>query len=93
MGNVLCKIRASKVSKKGQGILELAMTLVAITVLLGGVFKIWLWSNNQIVARQVAYNNSRIDAGVSSDSYTLHWGPEVYTPPQLTEDAVILRSQ
>ena len=91
MGNVLCKIRASKVSKKGQGILELAMTLVAITVLLGGVIKIWLWSNNQIVERQMRYNESRIAAGFASDSYTMAW--PVYTPPPLGENDVLLRPQ
>jgi hypothetical protein len=78
-----------RVNKKGQGILELALTFVIVTALVGGIFKIWLWANNQIVERQVAYNKSRVDAGNAVDGYTLRW--PVYTPPQLKEDDVLLR--
>jgi len=75
-------------NKYGQGMLEMASVLIIIVLLLGAVINIWLWANNQIVKRQLRYNESRIAAGTSSDTYTLQW--PVYTPEELKEDKVLL---
>jgi Flp pilus assembly protein TadG len=78
-----------RANKRGQGTLEMSVVFVLSVLLIGGIVNIWLWLNNQIVTRQIAYNNSRVTAGTSADSYTLMW--PVYTPPALTEDKVILK--
>ncbi len=75
-------------NKKGQSPLETAAVFVIMVLLIGGITNIWLWANNQIVQRQLSYNDTRIAAGTSSDSYTLVW--PVYTPPELTEGMVVL---
>lgn len=76
---------------KGQSTLETALVFVLIVLFLGGITKIWLWANNQIVERQVRYNNSRVAAGTSADNYTLQW--PVYQPPALTEEEVLLEGE
>lgn len=73
---------------KGQSTLETAVVFIIIILFLGGITKIWLWANNQIVQRQLRYNAGRVAAGTSSDTYTLQW--PVYTPPALTEEEVLL---
>jgi len=73
--------------QRGQGMVETAVIFILIFLLLGGIIRIWLWSNNQIVQRQLRYNAGRIEAGTAEDDYTLQWPLE---PPQpLTEDEVI----
>lgn len=74
--------------KKGQGTLEMAFVLIIAVLLLGGILNIWLWGNKQMVVRQLRYNQSRVAAGTSSDTYTLQW--PVYTPEELKEDKVLL---
>lgn len=75
-------------NKKGQGMLETTFVLIIIVLLLGAVINIWIWANNQIVGRKLRYNESRVAAGTSSDTYTLQW--PVYTPEELKEDKVLL---
>lgn len=75
-------------NKKGQSSLEVALIFIIIVLLIGGITKIWIWSNNQIVERQLSYNGQRVRAGTSSDTYTLLM-PD-YTPPELTENEVLL---
>jgi len=58
-------------SKTGQSLLETLSTFIVIILLFGGIFKIWLWGNKQIVARQVSYNAGRIAAGTSNIDYEL----------------------
>lgn len=84
------KIISDVKSRKGQGMLETALTLIIAVLLLGGITNIWLWANNQMVKRQMRYNASRVAAGTSSDSYTLQW--PVYTPEELKEDKVLLNA-
>jgi hypothetical protein len=76
-------------NRKGQSTLETALIFIVLIAFLMGLTNIWIWSNNQIVHRQVEYNNSRVEAGTAIDNYTLKW--PVYTPPDLTENEVILR--
>lgn len=90
MGNPVLKIRSLEKKLKGQCTLETAIVFILIILFLGGITKIWLWANNQIVQRQLRYNASRVTAGTSTDTYTLQW--PVYTPPNLTEDEVILNN-
>jgi len=61
------------------------MAFVAVIILLAVITKIWFWANNQIVERQIRFNNSRVSAGTASDAYKLerHW--PVYAPPKLTD--------
>ena len=48
----------------------------------------WFWANNQIVKRQLEYNQTRVVAGTSVDGYAQVW--PVYQPDELTEDVVLL---
>lgn len=86
---------------KAQGTLETVISFIIIILFLGGIIKIWFWANNQIVQRQVRYNDTRVGAGHSSDTYKLNdpnptQGPPhpwpVYTPESLTEEEVLLDS-
>jgi len=70
--------------EKGQSTLEMALALIVIILLIGGIVKIWFWSNTQIVQRQQAYNATRVQAGTGSDTYQTVW--PVYTPGELTEE-------
>jgi len=76
--------RPYKKQMKAQSTLETAVIFVAAVLLLGGITRIWLWANNQIVQRQISYNDSRIAAGTSSMDYKLsdHW-PLAYTPESI----------
>lgn len=75
-------------SKKGQNTLEVALVFIMIVLLLGGIMKIWLWSNDQIVRRQIKYNETRVGAGTATDSYQLNW--PVYAPRSLSEEEVLV---
>ena len=67
MGNSICKIK--KNYRRGQGTLELAVSLILIIILIGGVTKNWLWGNQQFITRQRWYNLTRVLAGHSNDVY------------------------
>ncbi len=77
-------------NSRAQGLLEITFVIILLVLLLGGILNIWLWANTQLVKRQKRYNESRITAGTSSDTYTLQW--PVYTPEELTEDKVLLNA-
>jgi len=79
--------RFLKKNKSGQVTLEVSLVFVIIVVLLGGIINIWLWSNKQIVERQLRYNEGRVVAGTSTDTYQRLW--PVYKPQELTEDMVL----
>jgi hypothetical protein len=78
--------------QRAQSTLELAVVLVLLILLLGGITNIWLWGNRQIVLRQIRYNASRVIAGSSkdalapdvSDPYLRQW-PLVYRPQESEE--------
>ena len=89
MDNKILAIDKRLGNEKGQGALETTLVFIMVVLLLGGITNIWLWSNNQLVDRQIEYNKKRVTAGTSSDTYTLVWPPD-YTPPALTEDQVLL---
>lgn len=76
-------------NKKGQGILEATFAIIITLVLLGGIINIWTWANNQIVKRQVRYNQTRVTAGTATDDYKLQW--PVYHPEELDENKVLLK--
>lgn len=80
--------------RKGQGLLETAITIVLMVLLLGGIINIWLWANKQIVLRQRKYNATRVIAGQAVDNYELRWAPThpVYIPEELAEDKVLLKA-
>jgi len=74
----------------GQGMLETSLAIFIAILLLGGIIRIWLWGNEQIVKRQQAYEASRVKAGTAEDDATLQW--PVYTPAELTENMVLLNT-
>lgn len=74
--------------KKGQSTLEVALTFIMVILLVGGIIKIWLWSNEQIIRRQIKYNETRVSAGTAIDTYKLNW--PVYAPRELSEDEVLI---
>ena len=49
--------------RKGQATVELAVALILIVILLMAGVKTFLWLNEGMVARQVSYENTRIEAG------------------------------
>ncbi|MDD4953396.1 MAG: pilus assembly protein [Candidatus Omnitrophica bacterium] len=75
---------------KGQATLETAIVFFLVVALFGGIIKIWLWENRQIVERQLRYNATRVSAGTGSDTYKLQW--PIYTPPDLKEEDVIINN-
>jgi flagellin-like protein len=76
---------AAHIGKKGQSAIETSLAFVAVVILLAGMVKIWFWANNQIVERQIYFNNSRVFAGKGTDTYKLEDNWPVYTPPALNE--------
>ncbi len=74
--------------KKGQASIETALAFIAMVLLLGGITNIWLWANTQMVKRQVAYNEGRVNAGQAITGYTLCWPTPA--PAQLKEGKVLL---
>lgn len=100
---IILKLR----SIKGQALLESCVVFIIFVLFLFGITGIWFWSNDQIIHRQKAYERvvllpdgsrvkARVLAGTSRDGYKLIWPPEymhgVYTPPELTEDDVLMDS-
>lgn len=75
-------------NKKGQNLLEAAFSIIVAAVLLGGIINIWVWGNNQIVRRQLRYNETRVAAGTARDENAAVW--PVYRPEELAEDKVLL---
>jgi len=45
--------------------METAVVILITFLLVGGLVKLWFWSNNQIVRRQKNYNATRTAAGQS----------------------------
>lgn len=77
--------------KKGQGTIEVTLVVVIVILLLSGIINIWIWANNQIVRRQMRYNETRVAAGTAVDNYQLQW--PVYRPQELGEDKVLPNAQ
>lgn len=48
---------------KGQGSLEMIVSLIGLVILLLGTVNIFIWINQRMVTRQKDYENSRISAG------------------------------
>ena len=71
---------------KAQSTLETAIAFVVIILFFGGIVRIWLWSNNQIVQRQLHYNATRVRAGTSSDTYKLSDYWPVHKPESLMDN-------
>ena len=72
-------------NKRGQATLESYLVIIVVIALLAGITKIWVWSNNKIVHRQLRYNASRKEAGTATDSYELKW-PLVWNDDAANED-------
>jgi hypothetical protein len=51
--------------RKGQTTIEVGVGMVVVMLLLFGSLKIFLWLNERMVRRQVAYENTRVAAGAS----------------------------
>ncbi|MCX5709636.1 MAG: hypothetical protein NT088_02770 [Candidatus Omnitrophica bacterium] len=77
-------------NNKGQGTIETVMAFIILVIVLGGMVNIWFWFNNQMIKRQVAYNNTRVTAGTGKDDYIqpVSWN---YVPEALTENKVIVK--
>ena len=73
---------------KAQSTLETSFIFIVLILLFGGIFNIWVWANKQIVQRQIRYNQSRVEAGTSSDIYELKW--PLQRAEELKEEKVIL---
>ncbi|MFA4888092.1 MAG: hypothetical protein WC628_00755 [Candidatus Omnitrophota bacterium] len=84
MGN---QILNRNLEERGQALLEMAFSFVLILLFIAGMVNIWLWGNKQLVIRQRKYNESRVAAGTSSDSYRRAW--PLPRPGNLREDMVL----
>ncbi|MFA5311072.1 MAG: hypothetical protein WC355_02030 [Candidatus Omnitrophota bacterium] len=49
--------------RKAQATLEFTLIFVIIAVLIFGLLTFWKWSSDNIVKRQVRYNQTRVQAG------------------------------
>ncbi len=74
--------------KKAQSMLETTIIFIVSILFLGGIFNIWVWGNKQIVQRQARYNESRVQAGTSVDTYELQW--PLQRSEELKEEKVLL---
>jgi len=54
--------------RKGQSILEFVLIFIIVAVLILGLLALWGWSRNNIPARQVKYEGTRVQAGSKSSS-------------------------
>jgi hypothetical protein len=88
---------ANRLLNKSQGILEATIVLVLMVLLLGGITRIWIWGNKQIVIRQKRFNATRVSAGTAQDDHQIEWplqyqpgAAEAQRPERLTEEMVIL---
>lgn len=55
----------------GQASLELTVAMIGALLLLFGSLKVFLWLNERIIARQIAYERSRVTAG--TDASVVQW--------------------
>lgn len=70
------QVGGSAMKNKGQGLLESVVALVCTTLLIGGILQFWLWSNAQLVKRQLFYNKTRVEAGtagIETVTYAPQW--------------------
>lgn len=88
MGDGVLEMKRERKNRKGQSSLEVTLVFIFVVLLVGGITKIWLWSNKQIVERQLRYNATRVTAGTGSDTYEVIW--PVYQPEELGEEEVLL---
>ena len=51
---------------KAQATLEFTLVTVIMVALLVSLTGLWKWSSDNIIRRQVKYNNSRVEAGSAS---------------------------
>jgi hypothetical protein len=77
------KLKAQSSKLKAQVSVEVALVFVAVTMLLFGIFQVWLNFNQNLVQRQPPYNASRGAAGSSNPG---EWPVSQAKP--LTEEAV-----
>lgn len=77
-----------RIGNKGQGMIETGAIFIILVLLFGAIINIWLWSNKQIVDRQIKFNDTRVQAGTSAEDYELVW--PVHKAENLKEDQVIL---
>ena len=58
-------------SRRAQASLELTLAMIGALLLLFGSLKVFLWLNERIIARQIAYERSRVQAG--TDASVVQW--------------------
>lgn len=56
----------SRGGRIGQASLELTLAMIGALILLFGSLKVFLWVNERIIARQIAYERSRVAAGTEA---------------------------
>lgn len=68
-------------SYRGQAALEVTVALIGAIVLLFGSLKVFLWINERLISRQIAYDEGkpgtgaggRVDAGSRTDGQLVLW--------------------
>ena len=53
-------------TEKAQATLEFTLVFIIAVALIAGLLNMWVWSKNQIWARQGAYEGSRVAAGTNA---------------------------
>lgn len=49
--------------KKAQALLEFSLIFIVMVILIGGLLKLWSWSNSNIWGVQGAFESTRVQAG------------------------------
>lgn len=50
-------------SSRAQASMEMTVAMICAMLLMLGCFKMWMWMNQRLIARQQAYDASRVAAG------------------------------
>jgi hypothetical protein len=76
--------------KRGQGTIETVFAFIILVILVGAMINVWFWFNNQMVERQVHYNDTRVAAGTGRTPYSniVTWN---YVAEAPTENMIIPR--
>ncbi|MFH0854900.1 MAG: hypothetical protein V1869_00050 [Candidatus Omnitrophota bacterium] len=75
------------VASLGQVTLEFTLIFVATTALLAGLISLWKWSSDNIIKRQISYNDTRQAAGQISSGQE---PPATYEAEEMQENEVYL---
>ena len=69
--------------KRAQAVLEFTLVFIIMVLLIGGLLKLWSWSNSSISGVQGAFEGTRLSAGTKGSAGE----PDSFGPGGKIEDA------